>query len=53
MIDRNFYLKQLSSSMWDGQIKVITGIKRSGKSVLLFELFYDYLISKGISKKIS
>jgi hypothetical protein len=51
MINRDFYLKQICSSMWDGQIKVITGLRRSGKSVLLFELFYDYLISKGIAKE--
>ena len=36
--------------MNNGSIKVITGIRRSGKSVLLFNLFYDYLISQGISK---
>lgn len=51
MINRDFYLKQIKSSMWDGQIKVITGLRRSGKSVLLFELFYDYLISTGVVKE--
>ena len=34
--------------MWNGEVKVITGIRRCGKSVLLFELFYDYLISQGV-----
>ena len=43
MIKRDFYLDQIIQSMWDGQIKVITGLKKSGKSVLLFELFKDYL----------
>ena len=43
MIKRDFYLDQIIQSMLDGQIKVITGLKRSGKSVLLFELFKDYL----------
>ena len=33
--------------MWDGQIKVITGIRRCGKSTLLFHLFYDYLLKNG------
>ncbi len=47
MIQRNLYIQQLISYMWDGQIKVITGIRRCGKSVLLFELFRDYLLSQG------
>ena len=49
MIQRDLYLHQLVSYMWDGQIKVITGIRRCGKSVLLFELFRDYLLSQGTS----
>ncbi len=44
MINRIYYLNQIISKMWDGNIKAITGIKRCGKSILLFELFYDYLI---------
>lgn len=36
--------------MWNGEIKVITGIRRCGKSVLLFELFYEYLLSHGVSE---
>ena len=50
MIKRDFYLNQIIQSMWDGQIKVITGLRRSGKSVLLFELFKDYLLRQDISK---
>lgn len=48
MIQRDLYLHRLVSYMWDGQIKVITGIRRCGKSILLFELFRDYLLSQGV-----
>lgn len=48
MINRVYYLNQIISKMWDGNIKVITGIRRCGKSTLLFELFYDYLIKSGV-----
>lgn len=36
--------------MHNGEIKVITGIRRCGKSVLLFELFRDYLLAQGIAE---
>ena len=49
MIKRESYLNRLVHNMWNGEIKVITGIRRCGKSVLLFELFYDYLLSRGVS----
>ncbi len=50
MIKRDFYLNRIVHNMWSGEVKVITGIRRCGKSVLLFELFYDYLISQGIEE---
>ena len=50
MINREYYLNQIISKMWDGNIKTITGIRRCGKSTLLFELFYDYLIKSGVEK---
>lgn len=50
MIKRDFYLERLIHNMWNGEIKVITGIRRCGKSVLLFDLFYEYLIAQGVSK---
>ena len=48
MIKREFYLNKIIKNMWNGEIKVITGIRRCGKSVLLFDLFYNYLLSNGI-----
>lgn len=48
MIQRDRYLEQLKRSMGNGDVKVITGIRRCGKSVLLFEIFRDYLISEGV-----
>lgn len=48
MIQRDAYLNRLIHSMWNGEIKVITGIRRCGKSVLLFELFFEYLLSQGV-----
>lgn len=49
MIKRDLYLRRIISNMWNGEIKVITGIRRCGKSVLLFELFYKYLLQKNIA----
>ena len=48
MVKRDVYLNRLVRSMWNGEIKVITGIRRCGKSVLLFELFYEYLLAQGV-----
>lgn len=49
-ITRDLYLKQLIAGRENGLIKIVTGIRRCGKSYLLFKLFYDYLISQGVSK---
>ena len=48
-IKRDRYLNKLISFMWDGQVKVITGVRRCGKSYLLKNLFRDYLTSTGVT----
>ena len=48
-IDRNYYLKQLIEKRDNGRVKVVTGIRRCGKSVLLFDIFGDYLKADGVS----
>lgn len=50
-IKRDRYLSRLISFMWDGQVKVITGIRRCGKSYLLRTLFKNYLLSMGVSER--
>lgn len=47
-IKRGRYLNRLIAHMNNGLIKVITGIRRCGKSYLLFNLFYDYLVESGV-----
>lgn len=51
MIKQDYYLNRLIHNMWNGEIKVITGIRRCGKSVLLFDLFYEHLLSQGIKEE--
>lgn len=50
MIQRDIYMSRLIDRMNNGSIKIITGIRRCGKSVLLFDLFGNYLLQSGIDK---
>ena len=48
-IKRDRYLRQIIDYMWDGQVKVITGIRRCGKSYLMNVLFRNYLREQNVS----
>ena len=50
MIQRNLYLNRLIDRMNNGSVKIITGIRRCGKSVLLFDIFGDYLLKSGVDE---
>lgn len=47
---REAYLSQLAQKKQNGMIKIITGLRRCGKSYLLFKLFYDKLVAEGVPK---
>ena len=49
-IKRDRYLQELICRMHNGMIKVITGIRRSGKSYLVFRIFKEYLMSSGVNE---
>ena len=49
-INRDFYLKQLIEGIDNGLVKIVTGIRRCGKSYLLDPIFRNYLLSQGIKK---
>ena len=51
VIKRDIYLNKLIDRKNNGLIKIITGVRRCGKSYLLFKLYYDYLLSIGMEKK--
>lgn len=50
-IKRDSYLQQLISYRFDGLVKVITGIRRCGKSYLLMNLYKDYLMRSGVKEE--
>ena len=50
-IKRDSYLRQLISYRFDGLVKVITGIRRCGKSYLLKKIYRDYLLQNGVKEE--
>ena len=49
IIQREQYVKDLLSKRWNGKVKIITGIRRCGKSFLLSVLYKDYLKTEGVT----
>ena len=47
-ISRDKYVKQLAAKSWNDKVKIITGIRRCGKSYLLNTLYRDYLLENGV-----
>lgn len=50
-IKRDKYLEDLKDRMHNGMIKVVTGIRRCGKSYLIFNIFREYLLNEGIDEQ--
>ena len=49
VIQRPYYLKKLVAAKHNGTVKIVTGIRRCGKSFLLFRLFKEHLLDSGVS----
>ena len=49
-IKRDKYLRDLINRMHNGMVKVVTGIRRSGKSYLVFHIFKEYLLENGVTE---
>ena len=51
MIKRDFYLQQLISKRHSSKVKIITGLRRSGKSYLLSKIYKQYLLEQGVNEE--
>ena len=51
VIQREQYVNELVSKRWNGKVKIITGIRRCGKSFLLSTLYKDYLLKEGVARE--
>ena len=50
-IRRDLYLDKLIARKHNGMVKVVTGVRRCGKSYLLFELFVEHLLESGVPRE--
>ena len=49
-IQRDYYVQKLVAKSWNGKVKIITGIRRCGKSYLLSHLYKHYLLQQGVEE---
>ena len=50
VIKRDHYVNQVIAKRWNGKVKIITGLRRCGKSYLLSELYKGVLLSEGVNE---
>jgi predicted AAA+ superfamily ATPase len=50
IFERKYYLTQLIHGIGNGMVKIVTGIRRCGKSFLLFNIFRNYLLQNGVTE---
>ena len=50
VIQREQYIRELLAKRWNGKVKIVTGIRRCGKSFLLSKLYKDYLLNEGVAE---
>lgn len=50
IINRDSYIAKLDAKRWNGKVKIITGVRRCGKSFLLFNLYKKRLLSEGVGQ---
>lgn len=51
IIQRKRYVEKLINKQWNGRIKILTGIRRCGKSTILFDLFLQHLLSQNVNRE--
>ena len=48
---REKYIEALDKRKWNGRVKILTGLRRSGKSTILYELFLEHLVASGVRRE--
>lgn len=51
IIEREYFVNELLSKRWNGKVKIITGIRRCGKSFLLSVLYKNHLLAEGVAEE--